>query len=255
MKRTFTLLTTLLLSVAMYALPKQSTVTISTASNKNFVVYIDNKQYRVTDNAVELNNLSTGYHTLKIYQQQKNGKKNNQSNRINNLQLIYNNSFNVKPQYDIDIMINRFGKVLIDEQYMTNDNDNDRWNDRDDKRNDNDDWKDRDKDKWNDDKWDDSRNHQAMDNRSFLQFKQTINNASFEDTKQSIAKQVISSNYFSSEQVKQILQLFSFENTKLDVAKYAYKYTIDKNNYYSLVDVFSFNSSKTELMQYIRDYK
>jgi len=70
-----------------------------------------------------------------------------------------------------------------------------------------------------------------------------------------IAKQVLSTNYVTTAQVKEVLGFFSFENNKLDMAKYAYKNTIDKNEYYTVGDVFSFSSNKDELMEYIRNYR
>jgi hypothetical protein len=107
--------------------------------------------------------------------------------------------------------------------------------------------------------WNDQTNnypiYQTMTNREFDQLKQTIKNESFDDTKQSIAKQVISSNFFTSGQVKEIVQLFVFESSKMEIAKYAFKYTVDQNNYFTLLDAFTFSSSKSELLKYIQDNK
>lgn len=248
MKYTFTLLITLLLSVAMYAYPKQPTVTVSTVGNNAITVMIDGKQYRASSNYVTINDLAAGYHVIKIYQQT-NGRRNN---RVQNPQMIYNNRLLVKPRYDVDIIVSRFGKVFIDEQLNNDDdnrwsNDNSNWNDRDNNWNNNNDWNNNNNDRYS--------NYQPINNRDFEQLKQTIKSEAFNDTKQSVAKQMITNNYFSSAQVKEIVQLFNFENSKLDIAKYAYKYTVDKNNYYNLLDAFAFNSSKNELLQYIQDNK
>ena len=53
-------------------------------------------------------------------------------------------------------------------------------------------------------------------------------------------------------QVKEMLLLFSFENNKLELAKQAYASTVDKRNYSMVYDVFSFNTSKTELDRFIQ---
>jgi hypothetical protein len=68
------------------------------------------------------------------------------------------------------------------------------------------------------------------------------------------ATQIISTNFFTSEQVKEMLQLFSFENNKLDLAKLAYDKTVDQRNFYVVNDVFSYNNSKDELARYIRNH-
>jgi len=250
MKYTFTLLITLLLSVAMYAYPKQSTVTVSTTGNNTITVMIDGKQYRVSSNYVTINDLSAGYHSVKIYQQT-NGRR---INRLNNLQMIYNNNLFVKPRYDVDIIVSRFGKVFIDEQLNNEDdnrwdNNNNNWNNRDNNWNNND----RNNNDLNNN--DHYSNYQPINTRDFNQLKQAIKNESFNDTRQSIAKQMIASNFFTSAQAKEIVQLFDFESSKLEIAKYAYKYTVDKNNYFTLLDAFAFNNSKNELLQYIQDNK
>jgi Domain of unknown function (DUF4476) len=93
----------------------------------------------------------------------------------------------------------------------------------------------------------------AMNDKAFYQLKQSIQNESFDDTKQAIAAQAIRNNYFTSTQIKELVQLFSFESSKLAVAKLGYKNTIDKQNYFIVNDAFSFSSSKQELMQYTQN--
>jgi hypothetical protein len=89
----------------------------------------------------------------------------------------------------------------------------------------------------------------------FANVKQTISSKSFDDTKLTIAKQVIASNCLFSRQVKELMLLFSFEATRLEFAKYAYGYTFDIGNYYMLNDAFQFESSVDELNQYINGRK
>ena len=89
-----------------------------------------------------------------------------------------------------------------------------------------------------------------MTPQDFSTAKNTIASKSFEDSKLSIAKQIINSNCLLSGQVKEIMLLFSFEDTRLDFAKYAYGYTYDLGNYYIVNDAFTFESSIDELNQY-----
>ncbi len=90
-----------------------------------------------------------------------------------------------------------------------------------------------------------------MDLGSFKSAKETVKNASFEDTKLSTAKSILASNCFSTDQVIQICQLFGFEETKLSFAKYAYGRTTDPGNYFKVGNIFSFDASKTELNDFI----
>jgi len=89
----------------------------------------------------------------------------------------------------------------------------------------------------------------------FEQAKQSISSKSFEDSKLTIAKQVINTNCLLSTQVKEIILLFTFEDTRLELAKYCYGYTLDIGNYYKVNDAFTFESSIDELNKYIAGFR
>jgi hypothetical protein len=93
-------------------------------------------------------------------------------------------------------------------------------------------------------------NYPLSDDR-FATVKQSISSKDFEDSKLTVAKQVMKSNCLLASQVKEIMLLFDFESTRLDFAKQAYSYTFDIDNYYILNDAFDFESSISELNQYI----
>lgn len=89
----------------------------------------------------------------------------------------------------------------------------------------------------------------------FNDMKKSIEDKSFEESKFTIAKQIVNNNCLLSSQVKQIILLFSFEQTRLDFAKYCYGYTYDIGNYYKINDAFTFESSIDELNQYISSFQ
>lgn len=95
----------------------------------------------------------------------------------------------------------------------------------------------------------------AMSDYEFGRVLSSIQKEWFETNKVKSASQVINTSWFTAAQVKQMLQLFNFESNKLDLAKQAYAKTVDQQNYFIINDVFSFNSSKDELMRYTRDYR
>ena len=90
-----------------------------------------------------------------------------------------------------------------------------------------------------------------MDFGSFKSAKESVEKASFEDTKLSTAKAILGGNCVSAEQVMQICKLFSFEASKLNFAKFAYGKTTDKGNYFKVNNVFDFDASKTELNNFV----
>ena len=91
-----------------------------------------------------------------------------------------------------------------------------------------------------------------MNQNDFNNALNSIRSDSFESGKLSKAKQIVSRNRMCTAQIVQIVRLFSFESNKLEFAKYAYQYCSDKNNYYQVTDAFSFQSSKDELLKFIR---
>ena len=91
----------------------------------------------------------------------------------------------------------------------------------------------------------------AMDAQSFGDMVNSINNASFEDTKLSTAKTILASNFLTTDQVMQVCKLFSFEDSKVAFAKFAYSKTVDPNNYYKVANVFDFDADKQALNAFI----
>lgn len=94
-----------------------------------------------------------------------------------------------------------------------------------------------------------------MTNESFSTAKNSISSKSFEDSKITIAKQIVGNNCLLCSQVKEIMKIFSFEDSRLEFAKFAYKHTFDIGNYYQLNDAFTFESSIDDLNEYINNNK
>lgn len=235
MKAFFTLLFTTVLTTAAFAY-NEGKLTLTFAAKGNVQVVIDGRMYQPNDNAIVLNNIQPGNHRIQIYKPKRNGNGRNRNGRN---ELLYSTTVQVKPNYHVDVMVNRFGKALIDERSLQT---NDRWDD--------DDWN----DNHNGGDYDNTY-RQAMSEAAFSQFLQQIKSQWFNSAKLNTAKDGFNRNYFTTAQVRQVLPLFSSENDKLELAKLAYRNTVDQRYYYQLYDVFSFQSSKDELDRYIRDYR
>lgn len=91
----------------------------------------------------------------------------------------------------------------------------------------------------------------GMHPQTFQQLLATINATGFDSNRRNIAKQAISTNGVSSQQVLEIIRRMSFESTRLDVAKFAYPFTVDRQNYFIVNNGFSFNSSINQLNRFI----
>jgi len=93
--------------------------------------------------------------------------------------------------------------------------------------------------------------YKVMKKDDFNELKGSINNRNFESSNSAIVKTAIDDNYFTSEQVRDLMRYFTFEDTKLEIAKYSYKKVCDTKNFFKVYDAFDFESSITELKNYI----
>lgn len=272
MKTIFTLLLSTLFTITTMAF-NGSRLTVSTLSNQKMFVELDGRRFNFNGNTVSFTNIPRGVHNVRIIREikRKNGFIFGPGNRRE--EVIYSINATMKNGYHFDILVNRFGKVFIDERRIDaheswyDDNDyyengknhdrNDRrWDDGPDYRN-RDDQYDQDD---NDGRYDDYDNDwdrgygREMNATDFSQAKESLRKEWFENNRVSSAKQIIDRNYFTSAQVKELLLLFTFENNRLELAKYAYGQTVDKGNYFKINDVFTFTNNKDELSRYIRNY-
>lgn len=91
-----------------------------------------------------------------------------------------------------------------------------------------------------------------MSPSDFNDLEASIAAKTFEDTKLTIARQVLRDRCLFVSQVRSIMRQFTFEQNRLEFAKYAYDYTYDIGNYFKVNDMFTFESSTEELDEYIR---
>jgi hypothetical protein len=248
------LLLVLAFTVRAHAGPNDGILGITNLSRQNITIEIDGRTYTDVTNALILRDFRPGNHTIKVYTLVRSTPVTKLVRQV----LLYNKSVYVKPKVYIDIVINRFGRALYDEQPITDnryDGDGvDDRNDRDDRNNNN--WNDR--DNYNGGRPPRNNNNyppRPMDENTFSSFIETVRRESFDDSRMAIAKSGVDQNYFTSAQAKQLAALFSFENSKLEVAKYMYGRTTDPKNYFVVYSVFSFSKTKEELAEYVRTYK
>lgn len=244
MNRIFTLISFLFFSLSSFAERSQARLSITSMSKTPIRVIIDGERIQDQDNTIRISNLSPGYHRIQIYLAGNNQRRQwgtaNQQGR-----MIYNGTVNAQNGMHTDIIVNRFGRVFTDEQPVDNRYD-DEWNN-------NGSWN-------NNDGWNNGSNNstgwgQSMNNERFQQLKQQVRKESFDNNRLSMLKSVLPNNYVSAAQVRELAQLFDFERNKLEFAKFAYRYTADRRNYFLVNDVFDFSNSKTELSQYIANYR
>ena len=222
MRSIFTLLIALFVSASAFA-HNDGMLTITLPSDQ-FTVIVNGRIYDIVSNTVTIDNIRAGEYRIKIYRY--NG---NTGNMRQMRDPLYSTFVMVKARYHVDMMINRFGKIYVDEQPLMGSN-TERYQGT--------------------NKY---RRNFAMSAQDFNVLKQRVNAMRFTDEKMILVKEASFRNQFSSSQVVELIKEFSFESDKLEVAKLLYMNTIDKNNFYLVYSEFRFSSTKTELEKYIQE--
>ncbi len=230
MKRIFTLLLSSLFSLSLLAFDGSRLSISAPATSTQLQIEIDGRKFTMKNNSITVGYLGEGRHDVKIFKEAKRTR-----NNFGRRQIVYSNTIILKRGFHLDITVNRFGKVLVDERRMDYD---DEWYNDEDEYYDN----------------DDRDNHRnVMSGREFEQVKESLRKEWFESNRLTSVKFILEKSNFTTVQVKELMLLFVFESNKLEVAKSAYRKTADKQNYYQLNEALTFSSSKEELARFIRE--
>ena len=88
--------------------------------------------------------------------------------------------------------------------------------------------------------------------QDMAEIKSLVKSATFKDSMENQAKIMVKSKQcFSSNQIIDLLSVFTYDDSKLMVAKYAFDYCIDTQNYYRVVNSFTFKRHQDDLTGFI----
>ena len=90
-----------------------------------------------------------------------------------------------------------------------------------------------------------------ISNEALHDLKYRLDSEAMESEKRKLLEYYVERHHFLSRQVQSILSSFYFESSKLKMAKLLYPVTIDQDNFYQLSDVFTFESDKKRLLEWI----
>lgn len=110
MKKIITFLAFVFLSVSVFADRFPSRLVVTNLENTTVRIVIDGRHYEGIGNTLALNDLSAGYHKVKVYQVRRGW--------FNSDRLIYSSKVFLKPNYQVNVLINRSGQLSINEQQM-----------------------------------------------------------------------------------------------------------------------------------------
>ena len=218
MKKIITLSLAFFVTMVSFAAFTPSRLIVSAVGKNNVRVTVDEKTINSQsgENGCMFENLAPGYHSVRVYQYGR---------------MLYSVAVQIKPMYELSIVLDRKGRAIIDQQPMK------------------------------------SNDNCKMQYTGTVSYEPNISYGDFEgikvmmaDTRSEekrlyIAQKAVDNNALSSIQVKQMAQLFSSESARLEFTKYAYAKTLDKNNYFIVCNTFPFGDNKADLTNYIRNYR
>jgi len=234
MKTIFTLVSSFLLTTSAFSAGFRPTATlmIKSAERSPIVVIVDGKCFDIGSNSIMISGLEPSYHDVKVYQQSFQGSVGTFAYDRN---VLFNGPVLLKPRTNLTIAIDECGAITMNETTRRRREFGDTWNSG-----------------GNYYPFSHGTYSKAMDDFEFDRVMWAINKENFETNRMRSAEQIISTNYFTTRQLRQLLGLFNFESNKLELAKFGYNKVVDQSNYYTLSDLFSFNSSRDELARCIR---
>ncbi len=239
MKTISTLLIALILSTSIFAagIKPTCTLTIKSLEKSAIVVIVDGKRFDFGSSSIMITDLDPSYHDVKVYQEKMNGSVYFFGKTYS---MLFNSSVLLKPRTSLLIAIDDCDVITMNETKIKRQKIGDNWQ--------------------GGDYYDNSNyasenvSSKTIDNNDFSRVLWAMSKESQETNKMKSAEQIIDNNYFSTEQVKQMLQLFNSDDNKLELAKLAYNKTIDQSNYYTINNIFKFDSDRDELARCVRSY-
>lgn len=221
----------LLFTIISYA-QRNADLTIGTTGANNLKIRLNGKRISLKDKSVTFENMQPGTYTLSIYQWLK------KPNRNYEYVEVFNNTVNLTAGKHIEVVVLRFGKVVWDEGFIT------------------------------DDDWNDGSNNgpigggiggngsgygtqQPATEAQFKEIKNAINKAFSDTDKMVAAKAIMKNNWFTVNQIKELAGLFFYDENKLAFLKESYNNCTEKGSYFVLADLLFSTASKNDFMKWL----
>ncbi|HXS37513.1 MAG TPA: DUF4476 domain-containing protein [Flavipsychrobacter sp.] len=238
----------LLIIMVLGAVPElfaQGLVRVSLSDNSPVMIAVDGRYYKKHGRSVTVGDLPEGKHRIKIYAYSSSGRRGG-----GNADLVYEGKIHVEDGVLLDCVADvQSGDITISKgdpntyAYNTappppppvNSTGNDVYSNGNNSQ---------------------PANYPGTISQSEVNRLQKKVNDKLTDTdKLKLMKSSLNTKSLSTEQVSVMMTWLNFEASKVDFAKFAYGQTVDPQNYSSLENSFSYNSSKQELENYIQKNK
>jgi hypothetical protein len=227
---------------------------------RSISVTIDGMRYNKIGKTITVPNLSPGRHMIKVFAYNSNGYG------YRNGLMLYQGTIDVHAGTIyycsvIDRGMDVEENCCIDDYGHWNNNDNwDNWDEESQTWNNNRKWNH--DDRWNNDtdRNNDNNNYEdnnwahyngGLSNSRYIQLIDQVRKASFESSKVTVLNTMLRNTTLTVAQMLGILRELTFESTKLQFAKDNYNKMTDKRNAFMINDLFTFQSSKDDFLEFL----
>jgi len=201
-----------------------SIVNFKFSDRSQFVLEFDNQKFRTSNRDISLDNIKAGKHKVKVFKYTRN---------LPYPSLVYNGFVDIPSATKVYIDFNyRNMPVIVRVEPIVHAN-NAMQN------------------SYHNNHFHNSHNNRNFTKQDLKQLILSMKHISFDSDKLKIAKRAIKNKDIKSLDVGQILNTFHFESNKLKFAKHAYRYTLDKQNYFLVIDALQFQNSRRELAIFV----
>lgn len=197
--------------------------------NRNYQVVLDGASYFSTNlpetgrKVVTINNLSPGSHQLEVYRMTTDNSAydNGSMDAPVSGSALYSKTFELRDNYDMNIVIRPNGTVTFSEKRMKNDQT--------------------------------SYNKTPMSSNVFNSLSQSIRAKRYQSDRINLLTGTFknTTNNFTSSQVRQLLSYITNDNRRLELAKLSYSRVTDPANFTSVYDVLTSEANRDALDEYV----
>lgn len=225
----------------------QGALKLRMSDNSELTVVIDDRKYDKTGSDLLIGNLPQGRHYLKVYQY--NAYRNKPGGYA---KLVYTGRVRIEDYMISYMTVYNNGTATVSKEPMPAPVADNRDRPNDDRR----EPRYEDRDRRNDDRNNNNNNsttrRELFTQKDMTDLQARVKAKITDSGKDELMRTALSGRSYTTEQVRIMLGWLSFDATKLDFAKWAYDGVTDQKNYWKLDSCFSFDSSKSELSEYIK---
>lgn len=96
--------------------------------------------------------------------------------------------------------------------------------------------------------------NRVMNDQLFKTFYDKMKKEPFKDDRLELLNAALATSDFTSAQCLRLTKLYSFDDDRMVIMKRMYPRIVDKEAFFTVIDVLTFSSSKDEMYKFLRDY-